>query len=142
ALFQAGARWPRRLFYPVRSNFFYEHPLGMAVNLLFGAGTLYPPIFRDRTRTALNRSSLDRIVEFLDEPDTMVGLHPEGTRKKDDDPYTLLPAQPGVGQIALRGRPLVVPVFINGLSNDAIGDIGESLRPGARRRRPIIIVYG
>ena len=45
-------------------------------------------------------------------------MHPEGTRKRDDDPYTLLPAQRGVGRIIRDARVPVVPVFINGLIND------------------------
>jgi 1-acyl-sn-glycerol-3-phosphate acyltransferase len=46
------------------------------------------------------------------------GIHPEGTRKKDDDPYTFLPAQRGVGRIIQGARVPVIPVFINGLIND------------------------
>jgi 1-acyl-sn-glycerol-3-phosphate acyltransferase len=71
----------------------------------------------------------------------MVGLHPEGTRNQGD-PYKLLPAQPGIGQIVLKSKPLVVPVFINGLSNDFVGSLRSSFRPGAKREDPIIICFG
>jgi 1-acyl-sn-glycerol-3-phosphate acyltransferase len=47
-----------------------------------------------------------------------LGIHPEGTRKKDGDPYTFLPPQPGVGRIIHQSRSVVLPVFINGLLND------------------------
>ena len=48
----------------------------------------------------------------------MIGFHPEGTRNKSDDPYSFLPAQPGVGKLILAARPQVIPVFIAGLCND------------------------
>jgi 1-acyl-sn-glycerol-3-phosphate acyltransferase len=142
SLYQAGGTWAHRLFFPVRSNFFYEHPLGVAVNFFFGGGTLYPPIFRDPAKAALTKDGVERLVRALGEPGTLVGVHPEGTRKQDDDPYTLLPAQPGVGQIALQARPLVVPIFLNGLGNDALKTVTDSFRPNARRDQPIIVVYG
>ena len=58
------------------------------------------------------------VEEALQHRGTIVGYHPEGTRSKSDDPYTLLPAQPGVGAIIHRARPIVVPVFVLGLIND------------------------
>lgn len=142
ALYEAGARWPRKIYFPVRSNFFYEHPVGMAVNLVIGGGTLYPPIFRDAAKADLNKDALARMVGFLTEPDALVGVHPEGTRNKGDDPYTLLPGQPGIGQIVLQARPLVVPVFINGLSNSYASDIRSTFRPDIRRTNPIIVTFG
>src|SRR4030095_1906216 len=33
------------------------------------------------------------------------------------DPYSFLPAQPGVGKLILAARPQVIPVFIAGLCN-------------------------
>jgi len=33
-----GIPWARRMYFPVRSNFFYESPLGLLVNLGIGAG--------------------------------------------------------------------------------------------------------
>jgi 1-acyl-sn-glycerol-3-phosphate acyltransferase len=142
ALYEAGARWPRKIYFPVRSNFFYENPVGVAVNVVIGGGTLYPPIFRDQSKADLNKDALARLTRFLDQPNTLVGLHPEGTRGKGDDPYQLLPAQPGIGQIVLQARPLVVPVFINGLSNSYAEDILSTFRPDVRRTNPVIAVFG
>src|SRR6185436_13435431 len=51
-------------------------------------------------------------------PGNIIGFHPEGTRNKSDDPYSFLPAQPGVGKLILASRPQVIPVFIAGLCND------------------------
>jgi 1-acyl-sn-glycerol-3-phosphate acyltransferase len=141
-LYGSGAEWPERLYFPVRSNFFYEHPAGLAVNFAVGGGSMYPPIFRDRAKAEHNKDSLARTVRFLEQPGTVVGLHPEGTRNKRDDPYELLPAQPGIGQIILASKPIVVPIFINGLSNDVVRDVKLNFHPQGFRQSPIIICYG
>ena len=63
------------------------------------------------------------------------------TRNKSNDPYTLLPARPGVGRIirATRGRAVVIPVFINGLSNDLARQVaGNYLKTGG----PVTVVFG
>jgi len=141
-LWMGQARWMKRLYFPVRSNFFYESPLGLLVNYLVGGGAMYPPIFRQAERSAKNREALDRIIGFLKEPGSLVGVHPEGTRGKGPDPYEMLPAQPGIGQIALQAQPIVVPVFINGLSNDIVRDVRANYDPDIRRQRPVIAVFG
>jgi len=130
---------PHRILFPVRSNFFYDHPLGPFVNGVMSFFAMYPPIFRDRKRAALNLASLDETAALLRRGGFFVGLHPEGTRKKDDDPYTFLPAQSGVGRIIHRARCKVVPVFVNGLLNDLVKQVGTGL---ARRGRPVHIVFG
>ena len=109
-----------RILFPVRSNFFYDRPLGLAVNGLMSFFAMYPPVFRERKRAALNLASLDEVVRLLRNGGAFVGLHPEGTRNKGEDPYALLPAQGGVGRIiqASRGKARVIPVFVNGLGND------------------------
>jgi len=141
-LYEGGATWPWRLYFPVRSNFFYERPSGLLVNYLVGAGAMYPPIFRDSKKAALTKDAVDRIIEFLDMPGTCVGVHPEGTRNKGPDPYELLPAQPGIGQIVLRARPTVIPFFINGVGNGFLSAVAGSQKKNARRDDPIIVVYG
>jgi 1-acyl-sn-glycerol-3-phosphate acyltransferase len=141
SLYASGANWPRKVYFPVRSDFFYDRPLGIMVNLAMGGGCMYPPIYRDAGKRSLNNDALDRIVSFLDEPNSMVGVHPEGKRNKGD-PYQLLPAQPGIGQIVLQAKPLVVPVFVNGLSNDFVGSLRASFRPEAKQEEPIIICFG
>ncbi|MCG8418896.1 MAG: 1-acyl-sn-glycerol-3-phosphate acyltransferase [Proteobacteria bacterium] len=137
-----GGTWVERFYFPVRANFFYEHPLGVALNFSVGAGAMYPPIYRDTSRSALNKDAIDRVCRLLRQPGTLVGLHPEGTRGKGPDPYHLLPAQPGVGQIVLQAKPIVVPFFVNGLPNDARSGIVDTYRKDARRNHPIIIVIG
>jgi len=140
--YSVGVPWLERIYFPVRSNFFYEHPLGVAINLAIGAGTMYPPIFRDRAKTDLNKDSIERVIRFLRTPGSLVGVHPEGTRGKGPDPYELLPAQPGIGQMVLQAHPIVIPFFINGLSNDLVADVRANYRSDIRRTRPVIMVFG
>jgi 1-acyl-sn-glycerol-3-phosphate acyltransferase len=130
---------PHRILFPVRSNFFYDHPLGPLVNGVMSFFAMYPPIFRDRKRATLNLASLDETASLLRRGGFFVGLHPEGTRKKDDDPYTFLPAQSGVGRIIHKGRCTVVPVFVNGLQNDFVRQVETGLRGTGQ---DIHIVFG
>jgi 1-acyl-sn-glycerol-3-phosphate acyltransferase len=69
-------------------------------------------------------------------------MHPEGTRGKGDDPYTFLPAQPGVGKLALVAQPVVIPAFILGLGNNIVEDIRLNFTKEARRKHAVITVFG
>src|SRR5262245_49513740 len=84
---------PHRLLFPVRSQFFYDKPIGLFVNGVMSFCAMYPPVFREKHRAALNLASLDETARLLQRGGMFVGLHPEGTRNKDPDPYALLPAQ-------------------------------------------------
>ncbi len=142
ACYMGPAPWAKQLNFPVRSNFFYDHPAGIFVNYFCCGGSMYPPIYRQTERRAQNDESLDKIVEMLRTPGNVIGLHPEGTRNKNDDPYTFLPAQPGAGKMALLAQPTIIPMFVNGISNDFLGDSKFNWHPDARRIRPIIGVFG
>jgi 1-acyl-sn-glycerol-3-phosphate acyltransferase len=134
-------RYPPTMRYsnfPVRANFFYENPLGLLICLLLSGGSMFPPFFRRPASKAFNRYSLSLLVEMLQRPGQLIGFHPEGTRNKGSDPYQLLPAQPGVGELALKARPVIVPAFVTGLTNDIIGE----LRANLRRERPVVVVFG
>ncbi|MGE0549970.1 MAG: lysophospholipid acyltransferase family protein [Kofleriaceae bacterium] len=142
ACYMGPVVWSKRLFFPVRSNFFYDQPLGIFVNAAVAAGAMYPPIYRQAERRSMNDDALDQMVEIVRRPGNVLGMHPEGTRGKGDDPYDLLPGQPGVGKLALLGRPMVIPAFINGLSNNIVDDIRANFRPEARTSRAVIVVFG
>src|SRR5215471_4263572 len=117
--FLVGRRGMRhRLLFPVRSGFFYDNPLWIFVNGVMSFFAMYPPVFRERHRQALNVASLDEVARVLKRGGAFVGIHPEGTRKKDGDAYSFLPAQSGVGRVIHQARVDVLPVFINGLLND------------------------
>lgn len=132
-------RMPQRLVFPVRSGFFYDKPLGFVVNGLMSFFAMYPPVFRERQRAALNLASLDEVVRLLRTGGAFVGLHPEGTRNKTDDPYALLPAQAGVGRIIQAARVPVIPVFVNGLGNDIARQVRSNY---TRTGEPVVVVFG
>jgi 1-acyl-sn-glycerol-3-phosphate acyltransferase len=131
---------PHRLLFPVRSKFFYDKPLGLAVNGLMSFFAMYPPVFRERNRAALNLASLDETTRLLKKGGMFVGLHPEGQRNQNDDPYELLPAQGGVGRVIQAAGVEVLPVFINGLEpNDLKKQVGGNF---TRKGTPIIVNFG
>lgn len=142
ACYMGPVHWAKRLFFPVRSNFFYDQPLGILVNTAIAGGAMYPPIYRQAERRALNDEALDKMVELLRAPGNVLGVHPEGTRGKGPDPYQFLPAQPGVGKVALLARPVVIPAFIHGLGNNAAQDIRWNFGAEARRAHAVITVFG
>lgn len=130
---------PHRLVFPVRSKFFYDRRLGLFVNGVMSFFAMYPPVFRERSRAALNLACLDETVRLLRRGGTFVGLHPEGTRNQSDDPYALLPAQSGVGRVIQAAKVDVLPVFVNGLGNDLPRQIAGNF---TRKGTPIIINFG
>ncbi len=134
-------RLPRRLLFPVRSAFFYDRPVGVALNFIISNMTMFPPVLRDPKRRAFNRYSVARCIAEVAQPGTVLGLHPEGTRNKGEDPYGFLPAQPGVGQIILAAqRARVFPVFLYGVTNDIFAEFADNwMRPS---ERPVDIVFG
>jgi 1-acyl-sn-glycerol-3-phosphate acyltransferase len=138
----------QRLMFPVRSRFFYDRPLGLAVNGAMSFFAMYPPVFRDRDRgrdrVALNRASVDEVIRVLRARGAFVGLHPEGKRNTSDDPYTLLPARPGVGRIIheTRGAATVIPVFVNGLGNDLVRQVAGNFLSSSAGGTPVTVVFG
>jgi 1-acyl-sn-glycerol-3-phosphate acyltransferase len=124
--------------FPVRANFFYENPLGLLICLLLSGGSMFPPFFRRPESKAFNPYSLLLIEEMLRKPGQLIGFHPEGTRNKGPTPYELLRAQPGAGQLALKARPVIVPAFVTGLTNDIVAELKANLR----RERPVVVVFG
>ena len=131
----------RRILFPVRANFFYDHPLGPMLNAAMSGMAMFPPILRDKERLNFNRYSVQRCLEELEAPGTVMGLHPEGTRNKGDDPYHFLPAQPGVGKLALETSAPTVPIFIHGLTNNLVHEWRRNwIQP--IEQNPIDVVFG
>jgi len=116
-------RWTKRLFFPVRARFFYQSPLGLLVNLIMGWWSMYPPFFATGDhpipeKRAFDKFSFEVLVDLARSgAGNVIGFHPEGTRNKNDDPYSFLRAQPGVGKLIMEAKPQVIPVFIAGLCN-------------------------
>jgi 1-acyl-sn-glycerol-3-phosphate acyltransferase len=110
--------WVKRMYFPVRSTYFYERLDGILVNAVLAAMSMYPPVLRDKERKAFNRYVVDFITDAAQTPGSLIGYHPEGTRNKTGEPYTLLPASSGIGEIIYHAKPVVIPVFIVGLVPD------------------------
>jgi len=131
----------RRIFFPVRSKFFYENIAGIALNFVVAGMTMFPPIMRDPKRKAFNKYAVARMGAELAIPGTTLGIHPEGTRNKNPDPHTYLRAQPGLGRLVLAApNAKVVPVFVRGVGNTLFFEfIRNTFMP---RRHPIFIGFG
>ncbi|MGH9962413.1 MAG: lysophospholipid acyltransferase family protein, partial [Pyrinomonadaceae bacterium] len=115
--------WRKQLFFPVRGRFFYQSPVGLFVNLVMGWWSMYPPFFAAgdkpiREKRAFDKYSFRLLTELCRVgAGNVIGFHPEGTRNKGADPYSFLPAQPGIGKLIKDAHPQVIPVFITGLGN-------------------------
>ncbi len=123
--------WIERMYFPVRSEYIYDHIGGLLANALIAGMAMYPPVYRQPSRRALNRDTVAFLVNELGRRGTVVGMHPEGRRSTSADPYTLLPAQPGLGEIVHRARPLVIPAFIAGVPDDLLAGVRANFRNGS-----------
>jgi 1-acyl-sn-glycerol-3-phosphate acyltransferase len=137
--FMLRRRMPHRIIFPVRSNFFYDRFLGLLVNGVMSWFSMYPPIFRSREKIRLNVTSLKELAWMLNRGGYFCGFHPEGTRGTGDDPYTLLPPQRGIGQVIHGCEAEIIPMFINGLSNDLPRQVKGNFDGTGR---PIVVVLG
>lgn len=126
-LFRRTRGW-RALAFPVRGRYFYQGPGGLIVNFLAAWWAMYPPFFMTAAKRRFDQWALEELAALCRAGEgRLVGYHPEGTRNKGPDPWSLLPAHPGIGRLVLEARPVVVPVFIGGLTQD--------VRALLRRRR-------
>ena len=115
-------RRPMSLYFPVRAKFFYTNPIGWFVNLIMGWFSMFPPFFREdkeAEKREFDKFSLRKLIQIASVGrGTVIGFHPEGKRNLNENPYKLLPAQPGIGKVIYAAKPQVIPVFITGLGND------------------------
>ena len=134
----------KRLFFPVRGRFFYESPVGMLVNLLMGWWSMYPPFFAAgsspiREKREFDKFSMRELVDLCRRGrGNLIGFHPEGTRNRSPDPYSLLPPKFGIGKLIREADPQVVPVFVAGLTNDLPRQIKRNWTGG----EPIRVHFG
>ena len=116
--------WRKQLFFPVRGRFFYQSIPGLLVNLVMGWWSMFPPFFATGDNPIPEKRVFDkfsfRVLTELCErgAGNVIGFHPEGKRNLNDDPYSFLAPQPGVGKLIKDARPQVIPVFIAGLCNN------------------------
>lgn len=121
----------KRLFFPVVGQYYYQSLGGIALNQLFAFWSMYPPLFALPTHGASDRHALDVMVDLCRQgPGNILGIHPEGGRNRDPDPYALMRCQPGTGKIIHAAHPIVIPTFIAGLDNDIVGQVRRNWRGG------------
>lgn len=143
AVLYTRTRLPKQVLFPVRGTFFYDHLWGSLVNGIMSGFTMFPPILRDveGPRRRFNAFALDRCIEHLAEPGRMLGVHPEGKRGASEDPYEMLPAQPGIGRMAAASPGLVVvPIWVMGMTNSIREELRRNWREPAAY--PIDICFG
>jgi 1-acyl-sn-glycerol-3-phosphate acyltransferase len=139
ALFR-NTSWRKQLFFPVRGRFFYQSTLGLFVNLVMGWWSMYPPFFASGEKPILEKRAFDKhsfrvLTELCRQgAGNVIGFHPEGRRNKSADPYSYLPAQPGVGKLIKDAAPQVIPVFIAGLGNNLPRQVLGNWRGGEKIR--------
>ena len=127
----------KRKYFPVRSNFFYDRIVGFAINFFAAGLSMFPPVFRDRKKRLFNEYSVSMAVNMLSNSDlpVVLGMHPEGARNKNADPYSFLKAKPGIGEILMQvtSNVIVIPVFIYMREEDSAsnqyGSINKGLHP-------------
>jgi 1-acyl-sn-glycerol-3-phosphate acyltransferase len=131
-------RRPLQLYFPVRAKFFYTNPAGWFVNLVMGWWSMYPPFFREEkeaVKRQFDKFSIRELNRICSEGrGHIIGFHPEGKRNLNDDPYSFLPAQPGIGKVIYSTKPQVIPIFIAGLGNDLPNQILGNWRGGEQIR--------
>ncbi|MEO7964895.1 MAG: lysophospholipid acyltransferase family protein [Gemmatimonadaceae bacterium] len=129
----------KRLYFPVTGEYYYQSLLGMALNQFVAFWSMFPPLFALSTYGTSDRYALELVVELCAQGSGhILGIHPEGGRNLNPDPYSYLRFQPGTGKIIHAARPVVVPVFIAGLSND----IAEQVRRNWEGGEAVRIWFG
>ncbi len=137
-LYRRVPGWTGALF-PVRGRYYYQRLGGVLLNACVANWAMYPPFFHDPARRRFDAWALEELVELCHEgAGRLVGFHPEGTRNRDADPWSLLPAQSGVGRLLYQARPQVIPLFINGIGNS----LPAVLRRDRATGEPIRLWFG
>lgn len=138
ALLHRELQGKKRLYFPVVGQYYYQSWAGMALNQLFAFWSMFPPLFALPSHGVSDRYALDILVDLCARgPGHILGIHPEGGRNLDPDPYSFMRFQPGTGKIIHAARPIVIPTFIAGLTND----LAEQLRRNWTGGEPIRVWF-
>lgn len=125
----------KRLYFPIHGTYYYQSFGGMILNQLFAFWSMFPPLFADPAHTASDRYALELLSQLCAQGrGTILGIHPEGGRNRDPDPYSYMRFQPGTGKIIHSARPIVIPTFIAGLENHVGRQILRNWTGGERVR--------
>lgn len=129
----------KRLYFPVVGQYYYQSWAGIALNQLFAFWSMFPPLFALPTHGASDRYALDLLSDLCAQGSgTILGIHPEGGRNRDPDPYSFMRCQPGTGKVIHSARPIVVPTFIAGMGNDLLQQVRRNWTGG----EPIRVWFG
>jgi 1-acyl-sn-glycerol-3-phosphate acyltransferase len=121
----------KRLYFPVIGQFYYQTLAGLALNQLFAFWSMFPPLFARPSHRISDRYAFDLLAELCGRgPGQILGIHPEGGRNLDPDPYSYMRFQPGAGKLIHAARPIVIPTFIAGLDNDVLRQIRRNWTGG------------
>lgn len=144
SVLQTSADFIERLYFPVRARFFYDHPVGVLVNGAVSGGSMWPPMFEGFGRQRLNQVGLEQVAHVLGEQGSLVGIHPEGTRNKGAEPLELLKARGGIGRVLKACHPdvVVLPYFLQGVTNDLLAEVRLNFRAPGQRGAPIALAWG
>lgn len=130
---------PMRINFPIRGRGYYQTMSGVLANGLVGFWCMFPPLFALPSHQAFDRYALQLLIDLCREGrGNVIGIHPEGGRNRDRDPYSFRKLQPGTGRIIHAARPQVMPVFIAGLGNSLTKQISNLWQ----RREPIRVHFG
>jgi 1-acyl-sn-glycerol-3-phosphate acyltransferase len=129
----------KRLFFPVLGQYYYQSVVGMALNQAVAFWSMFPPLFALPSHGAVDRYALDLLCDLCARgPGHVLGIHPEGGRNLDPDPYSFRRFQPGAGKVIHAARPLVIPVFLAGLHPD----VGVQVRRNWTGGEPVRVWFG
>lgn len=130
---------PIRINFPIRGRGYYQDLTGVLLNGVAGFWAMYPPLFALPSHAVFDRYALDVLIAMCRTGEgNLIGIHPEGGRNRDPDPYSFRKLQPGTGRIIHAARPQVIPVFIAGLSNSFTRQVANLWQ----KREPIRIHFG
>ena len=125
----------KRLYFPVTGQYYYQSVGGMLLNQFFANWAMFPPLFALPTHRPSDQYALEVLAELCAQgPGHILGIHPEGARNLDPDPYSFMRHKPGTGRIIHAARPIVIPTFIAGLDNDMRRMLRRNWRGGERVR--------
>jgi 1-acyl-sn-glycerol-3-phosphate acyltransferase len=117
----------KRLYFPVTGLFYYQSITGLLLNLFGAFWSMFPPLFALPSHRVSDKYALDLLIDLCSRgPGYFLGIHPEGGRNRNPDPWSYLRFQPGTGKIIHAARPIVVPTFIVGLDNDVTRQVARN----------------
>ena len=131
-----------RLIAPARTEGLFDKPWGIFLNFFLTFMNMYPPVVRSSRGAMWGKRVIQILTDLLLNGRLALFIHPEGGRNKGSDPYTLMPAKPGLGKIIHQSRATVFPVFLQGFPRSPKEFIRANFRKGASTNPLVHAVMG